>query len=260
MYQSKKIILKIIFVLFNFFIFLFFSKLFIILFLLFIFGYNILYRSRENIILTLKLFLISVMIIIVSFFCFNYFFGKNVIMTEQLKMKFGRALLYTNIINDLDIRSIKNNSVQTYLRNKSIDEKINHFDSSSERLVRFKFCTGDGLKYKIYKYFPFVTISNKYSQGELKSEYFQNDYGSLIQIYYQYVELSIFLYLFLFLLFLYFLRKKVKFVILSYILFIITSIQHLSFDNPITYFYLAFLIIKSQNNFKKIGSKTSLQN
>lgn len=271
MYQSKKIIFKIIFILSNFFIFFTFTKLFIILLLLFILGYNILYRNKENITLTVKLFLISATIIITSFFCFNFFFKKNVNLINQLQLKFSKILYITGVIDELNTNFIVNDPSFIKLKDKSINEQINYYDSSSDRFNRFKFCTEDGLKYKITKYLPIVKISKDYANGVLKSDYFQNEFeekkyfsinceGSLIQMYYQYERLAIFLYLVFLLLFLYFFKKKDKFAILSYMIIIISSIQHLSFDNPITYFYLAFLIIQNENNFKKIDLKTSLQN
>jgi hypothetical protein len=271
MYQSKKVIFKIIFILSIYFIFFMFSKLFITLLLLFIFGYNILYCNKENITLTVKLFLISVTIIVTSFFCFNSFFGKNTNIINQLQLKFSRILYFSNFIDEINIKYITSAPSFIKLKDKSIDAQINYYDSSSDRFNRFKFCTEDGLKYKSFKYFPIVKISKNYAHGELKSDYFQNEFdekkyffinceGSLIQIYYQYESLSVFLYLVLFLLLLYFFKKKDNFTILSYSIVIIASIQHLSFDNPITYFYLAFLIIQNENNFKKIDLKTSLQN
>ena len=248
-----------------------FSKLFIILLLLFIFGYNILYRNKENITLTVKLFLISATIIITSFFCFNFFFKKNVSLINQLQLKFSKILYITGVIDELNTNYLVNDPSFVKLKDKSINEQINHYDSTTDRFNRFKFCTEDGLKYKITKYLPIVKISKDYAHGLLKSDYFQNEFeekkyfsinceGSLIQMYYQYERLAIFLYLVFLLLFLYFFKKKDKFVILSYLIVIISSIQHLSFDNPITYFYLAFLIIQNENNFKKIDLKTSLQN
>ena len=220
MYQSKKIIFKSIFKLSIFFMFFTFSKLFII---------------------------------------------------NQLQLKFSKILYITGVIDELNTNYLVNDPSFVKLKDKSINEQINHYDSTTDRFNRFKFCTEDGLKYKITKYLPIVKISKDYAHGLLKSDYFQNEFeekkyfsinceGSLIQMYYQYERLAIFLYLVFLLLFLYFFKKKDKFVILSYLIVIISSIQHLSFDNPITYFYLAFLIIQNENNFKKIDLKTSLQN
>lgn len=271
MYQSKKIIFKIIFILSLFFIFLLFSKLFIILLLLFIFGYNILYRNKENIILTVKLFLISITIILTFFFFSNSFFGKNVNIINQLQLKFSKILYSFNLIDKINLEYVTNTPSFVMLKDKSINQQINYYDSTFDRFQRFKFCIEDGLKYKSFKYFSIIKIPKNYASVEYKSDYFLNKFkekkyisinceSALIQIYFQYESLSTFLYLVLFLLFLYFFKKKDKFTILSYSIIIIASIQNLSFDNPVTYFYLAFLIIQNEINFKKIDLKTSLQN
>jgi hypothetical protein len=128
-----------------------FSKLFITLLLLFIFGYNILYCNKENITLTVKLFLISVTIIVTSFFCFNSFFGKNTNIINQLQLKFSKILYFSNFIDEVNIKYITSAPQFVKLKDKSIDAQINYYDSSFDRFNRFKFCTEDSFKYKSFK-------------------------------------------------------------------------------------------------------------
>ena len=76
MYQSKKFILKIFTVIIFFFNFLIFSKLIIVSLLLFIFCYNILYPNKNNIIVNIKLFLMSLTALAIFFFLLILFLEK----------------------------------------------------------------------------------------------------------------------------------------------------------------------------------------
>ena len=254
LYKFKKKIYQAVFVLSVFFIFYIFSKLIILAFAFFLITYNLLYYSKENVVLTVRLLIISFFTIFIFSFLVNNLTERKNSLKEQLQLKFSKILLTLNFETDF-ITIIKKIPHQKHLQtNKDI---VDYYDSTSDRIERLIFCTSEGLEHKAYKKFSLVKISTKYKSGPLEKKYFHNHAskryfnvnceGSLINIYYKYENLSVFIYLALFLALWCFFRKKDKFTNVSILTILLLSLQSLTLQNPITYFFIAFLFSRKKD-------------
>ena len=263
LYQSKKTIYKTVFVFFGFFFFYLFSKLLLIAFLIFLLMYNLAYYSKENVTLTVRLSLIVFLMIYISSFLFANFTDRKIDLTISLQLKFMKILQLSGLKDNV-LSNILNNKQYAVPGIKTFEGMIDYYDSSQQRLDRFLFCTQTGLKYKSYKNFSLIKISNNFKNGKLDENYFNDNYskkyfltnceGSLISIYYQYENFSILVYLGLCLILWYFFKKKDKFGIICFLLLLMISLQHLTLENPVTYFFLAYLLSrKNDQNLKSLA-------
>ena len=260
LYQTKKIVFKIVFVLFVFYLFFIFSKLFFIIFILFLLIYNLFYYSKENIFLTVKLLLISIAMIFTLLFFINNFSDRKTNVSDQIVLKFASIIKFTNSKINL-----KNYLKGTNFENYNNNQIINYFDSAQNRYDRFLFCSKKGLKYKSFKHFNFIKVPSSYKSGNLnenfllnitghKKYHLLNCEGSLIEIYYKYEYISIFAYLGFGLILLYFFKKRDIFTIICILIITLISFQHLTLENPITYFFLVYLLFAA--NQKKLKNLT----